>query len=77
MLRASNTPHGLLLETNDPERAKKVFWRAKQGEEIPPLEFTTIEHPEGNLRIRAQEANPRSEPNSQVLELKASNDLPE
>jgi len=53
LLRAANAPKGLLIATNDPERAKRAFYNAKRGEpDVPPLEFRTIEHAEGNLLIR-------------------------
>ena len=53
--RALASPGGLLLRTNDPDKAKQAFYRAikkySEAEGLGDLRFTTVEHEEGNLRI--------------------------
>lgn len=61
--RALASPGGLLLRTNDPDKAKQAFYRAikkyetAEGEGLAQLRFTTVDSEEGNLKVARVKGN--------------------
>lgn len=56
MLRAAASPHGLLLQVSDFNRARRAFLSAKRDEiDVPKLEFLNVQQDGGNMIIRRGE----------------------
>ena len=54
LLQALNAKHGLLLRTNDPDRARQHLYKIKRENGDPALaelQISEVDFPDGNLRI--------------------------
>ena len=57
LLQAQASEYGLLVQTNDPDRALSVFYKVRQKlfDQVGPLLFRKVNHPEGNVAIIKRE----------------------
>ena len=64
LLRARNSPRGILIKSNDPKALRTLLYAARREGGFFDLSFRLIDTPEANMQICHTSALPNGVPNA-------------